>query len=73
MNGVCRHPHDLRRLCDDGVDAPVDPDAPVARALARLLGEPVVAVPPSQHFDDGQLEFLQLGVAPRVLPPDEVN
>ena len=50
-------------LRDHGVHLAVDADAAVARALERLLGEPVVTVPPPQNLDQTVAKFLQLGFA----------
>jgi len=40
----------LAGLRDHGVHSAVDSDAPVARALEGLLGEPVVPVPAPQDL-----------------------
>lgn len=49
-------------LADQRVELAVDADAPEAGALERLLGEPVVAVPPSEDVDQGVVEPRQLGL-----------
>jgi len=73
VDGVCRHPDDLGSLGNDGVYTAVDADAPVAGSLARLVGEPVVAVAAPQHLHDGHTELFQLDIATSMLPSDEVN
>jgi len=49
-------------LFDHGIELAVDPDAPIARPLVRLVGKPVVHVPPTQNVEDGLVELLQLGL-----------
>jgi len=58
VDRIGRHSDDLGRLCDDGIDLAIDPDAPVAAALARLVGKPVVAIPAPQNLHDGDFELL---------------
>lgn len=53
---------ELARLPDDLVHLAVYPDAAVARALERLLREPVVAVTPDENLDQLIAELGQLSL-----------
>ncbi len=64
----------LARLGDNRIHFSVDANAPVSRALERLLREPVVSVASSQRLYEGVAELLQLGLVD-VPPaqPDQVD
>jgi len=53
----------VARLADDGVHLAVNSDAPVAGPLERLLGEPVVPVPPTEDLNEAVSKFSQLALA----------
>jgi len=73
VNGVGWHADNLCRLCNDWVNLAIDPDTPVPASLARLVRKPVVPVPTSQHFDNGNFEPLQLSITASVSSSDQVN
>ena len=62
MEELARQADQVPGLHQHRVHLAVDADAAVARAPARLLGEPVLAVAHPQRFDQGRPVHVQLVV-----------